>query len=102
MADNSSDDITEAMRDFLDGLEGEAWFELTFSYNGTDYRTVFNANTEPMAGMETVTFLGVINGCIGVTATYQTEGGETTATHESHIHDTVREKISPPFKRWPE
>ena len=84
---------TEEIRDFLEDLEGEAWFEVTFSYNGTAYRTVFNANKEPMAGMENVTVLGVDNGCIGVTATYHTDGDETTATHESHIHAENRKTM---------
>jgi len=83
-------DITEAIRDLLLALEGETQFELTFSYNGTDYRTVFTANREPVPGMDNVYVIVVSNGCIEVTVTYMTEGEgnneETTPELESKIH----------------
>jgi len=83
-------DVTEAIRDFLLDLEGESQFELTFSYNGTDYRTVFNANKETMGEQENMYVIVVDNGCVEVTVTYMTEGEGndevTTPEVDSKIH----------------
>lgn len=65
-------DITEAIRDFLWSLEGESSFELTFSYNKTDYRTVFNAVKKRMS--EDATAIEIDNGCVYLMITYDTEG----------------------------
>lgn len=59
-----SPNVAEQLRAFLRDLEGESSFDLTFSYNGTDYKTKFKA-LHKGAGTEREE-IEVDNGCIGM------------------------------------
>jgi hypothetical protein len=81
-------DITESLRDFLWDLEGESQVELTFSYNGTDYRTVFNVNNATVG--EDMHVIEMENGCIEVSATYREDEEDMMTVHTSKIHEEDR------------
>jgi len=61
-------DVAEDLRAFLKELDGKSHFDLTFSYNGTDYETRFNAS-HTGAGTEREE-IEVENGCINMTFGY--------------------------------
>lgn len=63
-----SPDVAEQLREFLRTLEGESSFDLTFSYNGTDYKATFKASHKG-AGTEREE-IEVENGCINMTFGY--------------------------------
>lgn len=61
-------DVSEQIREFLRTLEGESSFDLTFSYNGTDYKTTFDAiHTGKGTDKEVI---DVENGCVGLAFGY--------------------------------
>ena len=61
-------EVAEQIREFLRNLKGESSFDLTFSYNGTDYKTTFKASHKG-AGTEREEIV-VDNGCINMTFGY--------------------------------
>ena len=61
-------EVAEQLREFLRTLEGESSFDLTFSYNGTDYKTTFDAiHTGKGTDKEVI---DVENGCVGIAFGY--------------------------------
>ena len=63
-------EVTEQIRAFLKELDGKSQFDLTFSYNGTDYKTRFDAVHTGKGTDEEV--IDIENECVGIAFGYPT------------------------------